>query len=65
MTAQHVNDVKHIGDAISITTLLGALVDVLPNIAVILTIIWTIIRIYETDTVQNILRKKKQKGKDK
>jgi hypothetical protein len=45
-------------DVLSIATLLGALVNILPAIAAILTIIWTGIRIYETDTVQKLLGKR-------
>jgi hypothetical protein len=44
--------VKHIVDALSIATVLGTLVDMLPSIAAVFTIVWTAIRIYETKTVQ-------------
>lgn len=44
-------------DAISVFTMLGALIKVLPAIAALVTIIWTSIRIYETRTVQNWLNK--------
>ena len=55
----HVDDtVKYIADAASVVTVVGTLTGVLPSIAAIFTIVWTGIRIYETDTVQNILRKK-------
>ena len=47
-------------DAISLTTLFGTLIDVLPAIAALITIVWTLIRIYETKTVQNILKKLKK-----
>jgi hypothetical protein len=49
---------KHIIDFASVATVLGALVEVLPAIAAIFTIVWTGIRIYETDTVQGLLGKK-------
>lgn len=49
---------KHIIDALSIATVLGTLVDMLPSIAAIFTIVWTAIRIYETKTVQGWLGKK-------
>lgn len=49
---------KVAGDILSIATLLGSLASLLPAVAAILTIIWTAIRIYETDTVQRLLRKK-------
>lgn len=50
---------KHLVDALSVVTVLGTLTDMLPSIAALFTIVWTAIRIYETDTVQKLL------GKDK
>lgn len=47
--------IKHVGDAISIITVVGTLADVLPALAAILTIVWTAIRIWETDTVQRLM----------
>lgn len=54
---------KHVVDALSIGTVVATLAGILPSIAAIFTIIWTGIRIYETDTVQKLLNKlpKKQK----
>lgn len=46
------------GDALSLSVLLGYFVSYLPAIATVLTIVWTLIRIYETDTVQRWLGKK-------
>jgi hypothetical protein len=43
---------KHVVDALSLVTVLGTLIDMLPSIAAVFTIIWTAIRIYETKTVQ-------------
>jgi len=52
---------KHVVDALSIMTVVGTLVEMLPSIAAIFTIVWTLIRIWETTTVQNLLgRKSKQ-----
>jgi len=48
---------KHIVDALSVATVLGTLVDMLPSIAAVFTIVWTAIRIYETKTVQGWLGK--------
>lgn len=50
---------KHVVDAASIGTVLATLAGWLPAIAALFTIVWTAIRIYETDTVQHILGKKK------
>ncbi len=49
---------KNIGDAVSIGTVVGTLAGLLPAIAALITIVWTSIRIYETDTVQRMLGKK-------
>lgn len=43
---------KHIVDLISIATVIGTLADMLPSIAAAFTIVWTGIRIWETDTVK-------------
>jgi FtsH-binding integral membrane protein len=43
---------KLITDGLSVVTVVGTLAGLLPAIAALFTIIWTGIRIYETDTVQ-------------
>lgn len=43
---------KHVVDFISIATVIGTLADMLPSIAAAFTIVWTGIRIWETDTVK-------------
>ena len=45
---------KHVVDALSVATVLGTLVDMLPSIAALFTIVWTGIRIWETDTIKGI-----------
>ena len=52
------NSTKYVVDAVSMFTVLGTLVDFLPAVAAAFTIVWTLIRIWETDTVQKIVRKK-------
>jgi hypothetical protein len=49
---------KHVVDALSVLTVVGTLVEMLPSIAAIFTIVWTGIRIWETETVQNLLGRK-------
>ena len=62
MAGQHTPEtLKYVGDAVSVVTVAGTLVEMLPAVAAILTIVWTAIRIYETDTVQRLLGKKKPK----
>lgn len=51
--ASHLSDsAKQVGDALSVVTVVGTLMQYLPAIAALLTIVWTLIRIWETDTVQ-------------
>lgn len=50
--------IKGAADILSFATLLGSLVSLLPAVASILTILWTTIRIYETETVQKLLGRK-------
>jgi len=65
MALQADEQVKQLGDAISILTVVGTLAELLPAVAAILTIIWTAIRIWETDTVQCMFNKKTvQKDKE-
>ncbi len=51
---------KHVLDALSVVTVVGTIVQMLPSIAALFTIVWTGIRIYETDTGQRLLGKEKQ-----
>lgn len=45
---------KYIFDALSVATVLGTLTEMLPSIAALFTIVWTGIRIWETDTVRGL-----------
>ena len=49
---------KVIIDALSVVTVAGTLTSMLPAVAAIFTIIWTGIRIYETETVQKLFRRR-------
>lgn len=53
---------KHVVDALAVGATVGALVDWLPAIAALLSILWTLIRIYETRTVQVLLGKDQDDG---
>lgn len=57
---------KHVVDALSVATVLGTLVEMLPSIAAVFTIVWTSIRIWETDTVRAITGRSaaKQSGEE-
>jgi hypothetical protein len=52
-------------DALSVLTVVGTLIDMLPSIAAMVTIVWTSIRIYETKTVQKLLRREKDEEGDR
>lgn len=64
MALQADEHIKQVGDAISILTVVGTLAELLPAIAAILTIMWTAIRIWETDTVQCMFKKKGKTNAD-
>ena len=49
---------KQVIDAVSVVTVVGTIGDVLPPLAALFTLIWTGIRIYETETVQGLLGRK-------
>jgi hypothetical protein len=52
---------KHAVDAVSVVTVVGTLAEILPSVAAIFTIVWTSIRIWETETVQSVIRKVRKK----
>ena len=52
---------KHIGDVLSVGTVVATLAAWLPPLAALFTIVWTLIRILETATVQKLLKKFKRK----
>ena len=51
---------KEVMDTVSVATGVGAFVGVLPSLAALLTLVWTGIRIWETDTVQGWRNRGKQ-----
>ena len=54
----HLNEtVKHFVDTASIATVVGTLTHMLPSIAALFSIVWSAIRIYETDTIQSWIKK--------
>ncbi|MDH5612201.1 MAG: hypothetical protein OEY66_07075 [Gammaproteobacteria bacterium] len=50
-----IDHVKHTMDAGAFTITVGALAEILPAFAALLSIVWMMIRIYETRTVQKLL----------
>ena len=57
----NIEHAKQVVDGLSMATVVGALVDLLPAIAAVFTIVWTGIRIYETKTMQKWLGKDKKR----
>ena len=56
--AQHTTEgVKHAVDGLSIITVLGTLADILPALAALFSLVWSILRIFETNTVRGWLGK--------
>ena len=61
---KHINEIndhtKHIIDGASIATVMGTLMNWLPAVAALFSIVWTAIRIWETKTVQSAVQKWKK-----
>ncbi|SEI67877.1 hypothetical protein SAMN05518849_101531 [Sphingobium sp. AP50] len=49
---------KHAADGLSIGVLLGTIANILPSIAAAMTIVWTAIRIWETETAKRLTGRK-------
>jgi len=52
---------KNVVDGLSIFTVIGTISNVLPGLAALFSLVWTIIRIYETKTVQDWWAKRREK----
>lgn len=52
------DSMKQVVDTFSVATAVGTVAALLPPLAALFTIIWTLIRIWETETVQHIVSKK-------
>jgi hypothetical protein len=46
---------KIVGDVLSISTVSATLMSILPPIAALLTVVWSLIRIYESRSIQKLL----------
>jgi hypothetical protein len=58
--AQHSPEtIKHVTDGLSIVTVIGTLADILPALAALFSLVWSLIRIWETQTVQDWVNRKK------
>lgn len=54
---------KHVVDAMSIGTVIATIVQWLPPIAALISIIWGLLRIYESKTVQRMVRRNKRRNR--
>lgn len=59
MNEHNQETLKHIIDGASILTVIGTLVEFLPAVSAVLSIVWVAIRIWETETVQKLVNRKK------
>jgi hypothetical protein len=57
MSLSHNETVKNVIDSFSVITVVGTIVNILPAVAAVFTIVWTGIRIWETDTVQRLFKR--------
>jgi len=55
------SDLKSIADAAAAATAVGTVMEVIPSIAGVFTIVWLGIRIWESDTVQGLVGKIRKK----
>lgn len=51
---------KGAGDVTSIGVAMAALVEIVPALAALASLIWACIRIYETETVQRLLKRRRK-----
>ena len=63
MNEQNQETLKHVLDGASILTVIGTLVEFLPAVSAVLSIVWVAIRIYETDTIKKLMNRKKDDAK--
>ena len=57
MEQQKIEAAKHAVDAVSVSAAVGTVVGLLPAVAALFTCVWTGIRIWETKTVQALIRR--------
>jgi chromate transport protein ChrA len=58
---QHQEQLKVVGDIVSVGTVVATLAAWLPPIAALITILWTLIRIWETRTVQDWIKRLRER----
>ena len=62
MQADTPEHAKAVVDALSIATVIGTLAQILPAVAALFSIVWSLIRIWETQTVQSLVQKVRKNG---
>jgi len=58
---EHHETAKQFIDGVSLLTVVGTLMDMLPSVSALLSIVWVSIRIWETNTVQKLFGRKGNK----
>lgn len=51
----------NVGDSASVTLFLGSILDMLPTVAALLSIVWFSLRIWESETVQSLVMRRRIK----
>ena len=59
MNEQNQETLKYALDGAALITVIGTLVEFLPAVSALLSIVWVAIRIYETETMKKLLNRKK------
>jgi hypothetical protein len=49
----------NIGDGMSVSLFMGTLLDMLPTVAALLSILWFSLRIWESETIQSLLMRRR------
>ena len=65
MNEQNQETLKYALDGVSLLTVIGTLVEFLPALSAIFSIVWVAIRIWETETVKKLLNRKKDDAEHK
>lgn len=58
------DDTKHLGDLVSVGVAMATIAQWLPAVAALMTVVWTLIRIWETRTVRSLVGRKPARSDD-
>lgn len=60
----HEDAATHTVDAFSVAVVVGTLMNILPSVAALFTIVWTAIRIFETRTIQRLMGRGEENSRE-